>query len=44
MIFIAVPMVVIVVLRRKFYHLLEKWGYTLTSAEIVVDEDLPNFF
>lgn len=26
------------------YQTLVKWGYTLTRTEIVVDEDLPNFF
>lgn len=44
LIFIALPMLIIIILRRRFYPLLEKWGYTLTKTEIVVDEDLPNFF
>ena len=35
---------VIVFFRIVSYPLLKKWGYTLTKTEIVVDEDLPNFF
>ena len=36
--------VIIIALRSYIYSRLRKWGYTLTKTEIVVDEDLPNFF
>ena len=44
MLLIAIPLLVITVLRRQFYHLMEKWGFTLSKVEINVDENLPNFF
>lgn len=44
MLLIAVPFIVIIVLRETAYKMLAKYGFTLTSHEIVVDENLPNFF
>ena len=35
---------IIILLRVTIYPTLTKWGFTLTRTEIVVDEDLPNFF
>ena len=44
MLLIAIPLLVITLLRSRFYHLMEKWGFTLSKVEINVDENLPNFF
>ena len=44
MLLITLAFCVIIVLRASIYPILVKWGYTLTRTEIVVDEDLPNFF
>ena len=44
MLFIAIPIFVIVILRRAFYELLQDWGYTISANQINVDENLPNFF
>lgn len=44
MLLISLGFIIIIVLRATFYPILTKWGYTLTRTEIVVDEDLPNFF
>ena len=41
---ISFAFIFIVIFRIFCYPLLRKWGYTLTKTEIVVDEDLPNFF
>ena len=41
---ISAVLVVIVVFRLYFYETLQAWGFTLSSNEIEVDEDLPNFF
>ena len=35
---------VIILIRNYFYSTLRKWGFTITKTEIVVDEDLPNFY
>ena len=44
MLLIAIPLLIIIFLRRSFYHLLEKWGFTISKNQINVDENLPNFF
>lgn len=44
MLLISLAFIIIIVLRATVYDYLTKWGYTLTKTEIVVDEDLPNFF
>ena len=44
MLLIAIPLVVIIAIRRGFYRLMVKWGYTLSKNQINVDENLPNFF
>jgi len=41
---ISMAFVVIVVLRLFFYEQLTKMGFTLSSNDIEVDENLPNFF
>lgn len=41
---IGLAFLFIILLRATIYKTLTKWGYTLTRTEIVVDEDLPNFF
>jgi len=41
---IAMCMVVITVLRVFFYETITKWGYSISSNVIEVDENLPNFF
>lgn len=44
MLLIGACLVVITVMRVAFYETLTKWGFTLTSNTIEVDENLPNFF
>ena len=44
LVMICFACIVIVIFRIFAYPSLKKWGYTLTKTEIVVDEDLPNFF
>ena len=44
MLLIALAFIIIIVLRVMIYPTLTKWGFTLTRTEIIVDEDLPNFF
>lgn len=41
---ISMAFTVIVVLRLFFYEQLTKMGFTLSSNDIEVDENLPNFF
>ena len=40
---IAMCMVVITVLRVFFYETITKWGYSISSNVIEVDENLPKF-
>ena len=35
---------VIIFMRVFIFEKLQDWGYTISSNEIKVDEDLPNFF
>lgn len=44
MLMIAFAFVVIIFLRIAFYDQLSKWGFTISTNEIEVDENLPNFF
>ena len=44
MLLIVLAFLILIILRVNIYPTLTKWGYTLTRTEIVVDEDLPNFF
>jgi len=44
MVFIALPLLAIILGYGFFYPLLEKWGYTISANTISVDENLPNFF
>ena len=44
MLLIAIPMIIIIFIMRFFYRILEKNGFTITSNQINVDENLPNFF
>mmetsp|Transcript_5223 Transcript_5223/g.8085 ORF Transcript_5223/g.8085 Transcript_5223/m.8085 type:complete len:884 (-) Transcript_5223:266-2917(-) len=42
--FMAVASVALVIVQRVFADYLMKWGFAMSSQEIKVDEDLPNFF
>lgn len=44
MLLIAIPMIIIILIMRFFYRILERNGFTITSNQINVDENLPNFF
>ena len=44
MLLIVLAFFILIILRVNIYPTLTKWGYTLTRTDIVVDEDLPNFF
>ena len=44
MLIISMAFVVIVIMRIFFYSWMIKYGYTISSNEIDVDEDLPNFY
>lgn len=44
MLLIAIPIMVIVLLRRFAYPLLSKWGFVISTNVISVDENLPKFF
>jgi hypothetical protein len=44
MLLIGFALMFITFMRVFFYDLLTQWGFTLTSHNIEVDEDLPNFF
>ena len=44
MLLICFAFTIIIFLRVTVYHTLTQWGFTLTRTEIVVDENLPNFF
>ena len=37
-------MIIIIFVMRFFYRILERNGFTITSNQINVDENLPNFF
>jgi hypothetical protein len=42
--FMAMAAVGIISIQKIFADRLMKWGFTMASVEIKVDEDLPNFF
>lgn len=42
--FMAVASVGIILIQKIFNKYLMKWGFTMASVDIKVDEDLPNFF
>jgi len=44
MLMIALVMTVIIVMRVFFFETMTRWGYTISSNVIEVDENLPNFF
>lgn len=44
MLMIAIAFVVIISMRIFAYDLMSKWGYTISSNVIEVDENLPNFY
>ena len=44
MLLIGAAVTVIIFMQRFFSAFLIKWGFSLTSTEIEVDENLPNFF
>ena len=44
MLMIALAFIVITVLRVGFYETMMKWGFTISTNTIEVDENLPNFF
>lgn len=44
MLMIALAFIVITVLRVGFYDTMMKWGFTISTNTIEVDENLPNFF
>ena len=44
MLWIGIVSVILIFIRRIFYDWLKSWGYTISSKQIEVDENLPNFF
>ena len=44
MLLIGFALLVIIVLRATIYDTLQKWGFTISSVNLPVDENLPNFF
>ena len=36
--------IILIALRNSFFEIMRRWGFTISSKEIVVDEDLPNFY
>ena len=42
--FMGTAAVGIITIQKVFSKYLMKWGFTMASVEISVDEDLPNFF
>ena len=44
LLFIAVPIIGIIVGMRFFYKIMQRAGMTLSKDKLVVDENLPNFF
>lgn len=40
----AFASVFIIIIQIIFIDKLQEWGFTMTSSDIIVDEDLPNFF
>ena len=44
MLFIAVPILTIIIGQRFFYKIMMRAGLTLEKAKFLVDENLPNFF
>ena len=44
LLWIGVVSVILILIRRIFFNWLKSWGYTISSKQIEVDENLPNFF
>ena len=44
MLILSAAFLVIVIIRVFFFSWMSKYGYTISSNEINVDEDLPNFY
>lgn len=44
MVVIALVCIVLIVFTKVFDGLMNKWGFVISKREIVVDENLPNFF
>ena len=42
--YMTMASVFLIVVQKVFADYLMKWGFTMSSKEIKVDEDLPNFF
>jgi hypothetical protein len=40
----ALSSVFILAIQIVFKSFLQRWGFTMSSKDIMVDEDLPNFF
>ena len=44
MVVIAMASLVLILFTKIFNRLMLKWGYVISKQQIVVDENLPNFF
>ena len=44
MLILSAAFLIIVIIRIFFFSWMSKYGYTISSNEINVDEDLPNFY
>jgi len=44
MLILSMAFVIIVIFRVFFFNWMTKYGYTISSNEINVDENLPNFY
>lgn len=44
LLFMALLFIVITILRAGFYDTMQRWGYSISSNVIEVDENLPNFY
>lgn len=44
MLLLLIPIFIIMVLRTVAYPMLARWGFVISTNEITVDENLPNFF
>jgi len=40
----ALASVAVLVIQIVFAPFLQRWGFTMSSKDIMVDEDLPNFY
>jgi len=44
MLILSMAFVIITFMRLFLFEILTDWGFTISSIEIEVDEDLPNFY